>query len=355
MSNPGITEAVDPGALGAYDMIIDVRSPGEFAEDHIPCAVNLPVLDDDERARVGTTYVQESRFLARRMGAALVAKNIGRHLETALAHEGPDFKPLIYCWRGGQRSNSMALVLAQVGWRVMVLKGGYKTYRRAVQKRLYEDELGLKFILLDGGTGTGKTQMLHSVGRRGVQVLDLENLALHRGSLFGALAGKPQPSQKWFESTLMKALAGMEPSRPILVEAESSKIGNRTLPPAVWRAMEQAPRIEISTPIEARAEYLVSRYRDVVLNRELLERVLSQLEVYPGRKQLANWRELADAGQYEELAKQVVERHYDPSYARFSARNQRPVLDRIEIADFGELARADAAQTIAAVVKGWKG
>lgn len=355
MSNPGITEAVDPGVLAAYDMIIDVRSPGEFAEDHIPGAVNLPVLDDDERARVGTTYVQESRFLARRMGAALVAKNIGHHLQTALADEGPGFKPLIYCWRGGQRSNSMALVLAQVGWRVMVLKGGYKTYRRAVQKRLYDEELGLRFVLLDGGTGSGKTQMLGSVARRGVQVLDLENLALHRGSLFGALAGKPQPSQKWFESTLMVALAGMDPSRPVLVEAESSKIGNRTLPPAVWRAMACAPRIELSAPIEQRAAYLVNRYRDVVLNRELLERVLSQLQVYPGRKQLANWRELADAGQYEELVKQVVERHYDPSYARFSARNKRPVLERIELAEFGELAMAKAAQRIAEVVKAWTG
>jgi tRNA 2-selenouridine synthase len=355
MSNPGITEAVDPGALAAYDMIIDVRSPGEFAEDHIPGAVNLPVLDDDERALVGTTYVQESRFLARRMGAALVAKNIGRHLETALADAGPDFKPLIYCWRGGQRSNSMALVLAQVGWRVMVLKGGYKTYRRAVQTRLYDDELGLRLVLLDGGTGTGKTEMLKSVARRGVQVLDLEKLALHRGSLFGALSGTPQPSQKWFESTLMKALAGMDPSRPVLVEAESSKIGNRTLPPAMWRAMESAPRIEISAPIEKRAAYLVERYRDVVLNRELLERVLSQLEVYPGRKQLANWRELADAGQYEELVQQVVERHYDPAYARFSARNQRPVLDSVAIADFGELARSEAAQRIAGVMKGWAG
>ncbi len=355
MSNPGVTEEVDPASLAQYDMIIDVRSPGEFVEDHVPGAVNLPVLDDEERARVGTTYVQESRFLARRMGAALVAKNIGHHLETALAHEAPDFKPLIYCWRGGQRSNSMALVLAQVGWRVVVLKGGYKTYRRAVQKRLYDDELGLKLVLLDGGTGCGKTEMLHSVGRRGVQVLDLENLALHRGSLFGALAGRPQPSQKWFESTLMKRLAGLDPTRPVLIEAESNKIGNRTLPPALWRAMERAPRIELSAPLEKRAEYLVGRYQDVVLNRELLERVLSQLEVYPGRKQLANWRELADAGQYLELVQQVVQRHYDPAYARFSARNQRPKLDTVEMPDFEPLSRAKAAQRVAELVKNWNG
>ena len=249
----------------------------------------------------------------------------------------------------------MALVLAQVGWRVKVLQGGYKTYRRAVQKRLYDEELDLRLVLLDGGTGCGKTEMLESVRRRGVQVLDLEGLALHRGSLFGALAGKPQPSQKWFESTLAKQLAQMDPSRPVLVEAESSKIGNRTLPPALWRAMERAPRIELSAPIEKRAVYLVNRYRDVILDRDLLERALSQLEVYPGRKQLANWRELWDAGYHEELVQQVVQRHYDPAYARFSARNQRIKLGTIEIADFDALTRAKAAQGIAELVKAWRG
>ncbi len=153
----------------------------------------------------------------------------------------------------------------------------------------------------------------------------------------------------------MKRLAGLDPARPVLIEAESNKIGNRTLPPALWRAMERAPRIELSAPLEKRAEYLVGRYQDVVLNRELLERVLSQLEVYPGRKQLANWRELADAGQYLELVQQVVQRHYDPAYARFSARNQRPKLDTVEMPDFELLSRAKAAQRVAELVKNWNG
>jgi rhodanese-related sulfurtransferase len=174
MSNPGITDSVDRTSLTRFDMIIDVRSPAEFAEDRVPGAVNLPVLDNTERAIIGTTYVQESRFLARRMGAALVARNVARHLETALKDASPTFRPLIYCWRGGQRSNAMALILAQVGWRTTVLQGGYKTYRRNVQRRLYDEPLGLGLILLDGNTGCGKTEILKRAAARGAQALDLE-------------------------------------------------------------------------------------------------------------------------------------------------------------------------------------
>ena len=351
MSNPGATEAVDQVALAQFDMIIDVRSPGEFVEDHVPGAVNLPVLDNAERATIGTTYVQESRFLARRMGAALVARNVAHHLETALADQPPTFKPLVYCWRGGQRSNAMALILAQVGWRTMVLKGGYKTYRRAAQHRLYDADLNLRLVLLEGGTGSAKTAILKHVAALGEQVIDLEEIARHRGSLFGALADTPQPSQKWFESNLLDQLTRLDPSRPVLVESESNKIGNRTLPPAVWQAMQRAPRIEVSAPIEARADYLVSAYPDVIADRSLLEDVLSRLEVYPGRKQLANWRTLADAGDFAELVRQVVERHYDPSYTRFSKRDARPKLGTIELTVLDDAAQQHAAEQIVRMMR----
>jgi tRNA 2-selenouridine synthase len=351
MSNPGSTEAVEQVALAQFDMIIDVRSPGEFVEDHVPGAVNLPVLDNAERATIGTTYVQESRFLARRMGAALVARNVAHHLDTALADQPPTFKPLVYCWRGGQRSNAMALILAQVGWRTMVLKGGYKTYRRAAQHRLYGADLNLRLILLEGGTGSAKTAILNHVAALGEQVIDLEEIARHRGSLFGALADTPQPSQKWFESNLLDQLTRLDPSRPVLVESESNKIGNRTLPPAVWQAMQRAPRIEVSAPIEARAAYLVSAYPDVIADRSLLEDVLSRLEVYPGRKQLANWRTLADAGDFAELVRQVVERHYDPSYTRFSKRDARPKLGTIVLPALDNAAQQHAAEQIVRMMR----
>lgn len=351
MSNPGATDAVDRASLAGFDMIIDVRSPAEFAEDHLPGAVNLPVLDNEERAIVGTIYVQESRFLARRIGAALVARNVAKHLDTVLNDVPPTFRPMIYCWRGGQRSNAMALILAQVGWRTVVLQGGYKTYRRAVQRRLYDEPLGFRLVLLDGNTGCGKTDILNRAAALGAQVLDLEALALHRGSLFGAITNAPQPSQKWFESSILHELAGMDASRPVLVEAESSKIGRRTLPPALWQAMLAAPRIELTAPIEARADYLISTYPEMIADRALLESALTRLEVYPGRKQLAAWRLLVDAGGYRDLVREVVERHYDPTYLRSARRDARPLLGTIALSTLDAGERDAAARRIIEVAE----
>jgi tRNA 2-selenouridine synthase len=348
MSNPGITDAVDRTSLARFDMIIDVRSPGEFAEDRVPGAVNLPVLDNEERAIIGTTYVQESRFLARRMGAALVARNVAHHLDTALKDAPPTFKPLIYCWRGGQRSNAMALILAQVGWRTTVLQGGYKTYRRNVQRSLYDEPLGFRLILLDGNTGCGKTDILQRAAAKGAQVLDLEDLAQHRGSLFGAMADA-QPSQKWFESSLIHELSAMDASRPVLVEAESNKIGKRTLPPALWQAMLAATRIDLTAPVDARVQYLIETYPEMIADRDLLDAALTRLEVYPGRKQLATWRLLADAGQFDDLVREVVERHYDPSYLRSAGRDPRPRLETIALDALDEGSRENAAQRIAEI------
>ena len=337
-----LTEAVDAASLARFDAVIDVRSPGEFAEDHLPGAENLPVLDNAERAEVGTIYVQESRFLARRIGAAHVARNIARHLEDALSDRPASFQPLIYCWRGGQRSNAMATILSQVGWPVWLLTGGYKTYRRAVSARLYDEAPALNLILLDGHTGTAKTEILARLAGQGVQTLDLEGLAAHRGSLFGALAGQPQPSQKLFESRLVDALDKLDTSRPILVEAESSKIGERMTPPALWKAMQAAPRIEIQAPRDARARYLVEAYRDVIENRAELEAAFSRLPAYPGQKRLENWRSLADAGEFEELAAALMEHHYDPAYDRSARKDERPRLGVIELPSL-DAAGQDAA------------
>jgi len=350
MSNPGITDAVDRTSLARFDLIIDVRSPAEFAEDRVPGAVNLPVLDNEERAIIGTTYVQESRFLARRMGAALVARNVARHLDTSLKDAPPTFRPLIYCWRGGQRSNAMALILAQVGWRTTVLQGGYKTYRRNVQRQLYDEPLGLSLILLDGNTGCGKTDILNRAAAKGGQVLDLEALAQHRGSLFGAMADA-QPSQKWFESCLIHELSAMDHSLPVLVEAESNKIGRRSLPPALWQAMLVASRVELTAPVDERVRYLIEAYPEMIADRELLDAALTRLEVYPGRKQLAAWRLMADAGEFRNLVREVVERHYDPSYLRSSKRDTRPRLGTIALASLDAAERDAAAQRIVEIAR----
>ncbi|MDE2487422.1 MAG: tRNA 2-selenouridine(34) synthase MnmH [Alphaproteobacteria bacterium] len=312
-------------------MVIDVRSPAEFAEDHVPGAVNLPVLSDAERAEVGTIYVQESRFRARRIGAALIARNVARHLETALAEKDGAFRPLIYCWRGGQRSHAMATILSQVGWRTGLLKGGYKTYRRHVSAALYDAEAPHRLVLLESPTGCAKTELLGLVAGLGVQTLDLEGLAAHRGSLFGAIPGAAQPSQKMFESRLLSALQALDPARPVLVESESSKIGERMIPPALWRLMEAAPRITLSAPLEARARYLVSAYREITEDPAALDDILARVPDRPGAKRLAEWRALAAAGAFEALAAALMELHYDPAYRRSSRRDERPQLGAIAL------------------------
>lgn len=328
----------DAASLRAFDAILDVRSPGEFAEDHVPGAINLPVLTDAERAEVGTIYVQDSRFRARKIGAAYIARNIARHLETALADQPGYFAPLVYCWRGGQRSSAMATVLSQVGWRTTLLVGGYKTYRREVTARLYDGGLSLKVVLVDGNTGSGKTEVLGLLAERGEQVIDLEDLAGHRGSLFGALAGRLQPSQKLFESRLLAAVDAIDPARRVFVEAESSKVGERMVPPALWQAMAAAPRIELVAPAELRAAYLVSAYRDIVEDRAALDAAMARLPTPPGRKRLEEWRGLADAGDFQALALALMELHYDPAYRRSSRKDARPILGTVGLAG---LAAAD--------------
>jgi len=326
-----VIDRADPQTLAAFDAVIDVRSPSEFAEDHVPGAINLPVLDDSERAKVGTIYVRESRFLARRVGAALVARNVARHLETALADKPGGFRPLVYCWRGGQRSGAMATILAQVGWRTSLLAGGYKTYRRQVQARLYEGEAALRLVLIGGRTGSGKTELLGLLAARDVQTLDLEALAEHRGSVFGDV-GHPQPSQKMFESRLLAALDKLDPSRPIVVEAEANKIGDRIVPPVLWKAMTAAPCIVLTVPSEARARHLASQYAHVVADRAGFEAVLQRLPVHIGRKTLEAWRGFADAGELESLALGLIETHYDPAYDRADRKDaDRTTLDTVDL------------------------
>ena len=350
MSAIEILEKADAASLARFDAVIDVRSPGEFAEDHVPGAINLPVLTDAERAEVGTIYAQDSRFRARKIGAAYIARNIAHHLETALADQPGAFAPLVYCWRGGQRSNAMATILSQVGWRTTVLAGGYKTYRRQVTSRLYDGDLALRLVLIDGNTGSGKTEVLGLLAARGLQVVDLEGLAGHRGSLFGALAGRPQPSQKLFESRLLAALETIDPTRPVIVEAESSKVGERMVPPALWQAMAQAPRVELVAPAEARAAYLVRAYRDIIEDRPALDAALARLPTPPGRKRLEAWRALADAGDFEALALALMTLHYDPAYRRSSRKDARPRLGAVELASLDALDLAAAADRVAQMV-----
>jgi tRNA 2-selenouridine synthase len=342
------TTDLSPAARAGFDAIIDVRSPAEFALDHIPGAINLPVLDDAQRAEVGTEYVQGSKFLARRTGAAMVARNIAAHLEGALKDRDGSFRPLVHCWRGGQRSGAMATVMDQVGWTVTVLDGGYRTWRRAVVARLYDQAWTAPIVLIDGGTGTGKTEVLNRLAARGVQTVDLEGLARHRGSLFGALPGG-QPGQKLFESRLFAALDALDRTRPLVLEAESSKVGARTIPPGLWAAMTTAPRIEITAPVPARARHIVSVYGRIAADPTALDTALTRLPRHHAKATVARWREMAAAREIEALATELIVEHYDPAYRR----SQRdPALGTLALADLSEAELDRAADAVASRVNG---
>lgn len=344
-----IRRTVDVGraARQAFDAIIDVRSPGEFAQDHLPGAINLPVLDDAQRAVVGTEYVQGSKFRARRMGAALVARNIADHLEGALADRDGSFRPLVHCWRGGQRSGAMAAVLDQVGWTVTVLDGGYMTWRRTVTAGLYDTPLRHRLVLLDGPTGSGKTDVLGRLAARGVQTLDLEGLANHRGSLFGALPGG-QPSQKLFESRIFDALERLEPDRPVVVEAESSKVGARSVPPRLWAAMQASPRIRLTASITARAAFSARTYAATAADAQALGRAFARMPRHVSKATVAEWRDLAAAGEHIALAAALIETHYDPAYRRSGGADEPTAT--VDAGDLSEAALDAAADAVARVI-----
>lgn len=353
MQRIATTDDLSARGLERFDAIIDVRSPSEFAEDHLPGAINLPVLNDAERAQVGTHYTQVSVFEARRMGAAIAARNISLHIATALAGKGKAFKPLIYCWRGGMRSQSMATILAAVGWKTTLVDGGYRTWRRQVVAEL-DAKTPLPVILIDGQTGTAKTRLLHVLAGRGEQTLDLEGLACHRGSVFGDFTDHPQPGQKAFETALWTHLRGLDPTRPVYVEAESRSVGRLRVPPRLWAAMQAAPRLEIRAPVSERARYLMTAYPDLPDDPAKLVTAIDGLRRFHAREVIEAWLALAGDRDWGALAAELVTAHYDPAYDRARKRagetGSRSLLatDRLDDAALDALADRVIAATPAA-------
>lgn len=333
----------------SFDEIIDVRSPGEFLDDHLPGAVNMPVLDDEERALVGTIYKQESAFRARKIGGALVARRAGLNIERHLLDKPGSYRPLVYCWRGGMRSGAFATILKQIGWRAEILEGGYRSYRRAVVELLYAPGGGAagerRLVILDGNTGTAKTDLLHRMAARGAQVIDLEGLAGHRGSLFGGLDAR-QPSQKTFDSAIAQRLATFDPARPIFVEAESSRIGRLTLPNVLWSLMRGAPKVRLEASLAERGAYLALAYANIASDRDRLTRTLDLLKPYHAADRLQAWHALAAEGRMEDLARELAAHHYDPKYARQRARDLRPELGCVRLQGFDAEALDRAAQEV---------
>ncbi len=325
-------DVVNVAQLHEFDEIVDVRSPSEYELDHIPGAINCPVLFDDERARVGTIHARESSFTAKKIGAALVARNIARHIEDAFADKPKRWRPLIYCWRGGQRSQSMASVLRQTGWDAKRLDGGYKAFRRHVLADIDRMIGELSFRVVCGFTGSGKSALLRELEKLGAQVLDLEAIAEHRGSVLGQLPGGAQPGQKMFESRIWNKLGGFEPSRWVYVEAESRKIGDLRLSESLMKAMRASPCVFLQASEAARVSLLLSEYRHFTFDpAELLSR-LNALTWLHGRKQIARWTALVSGGEWEPLVQELLRSHYDPAYRKSTMSNYFQLPQAIHLA-----------------------
>ena len=338
-----------PGGLTRFDAVIDARSPSEFGLDHLPGAVNWPSLDDEERRLVGTEYKQVSPFEARKRGAVLVARNIARHLERETVDLPREWCPLVYCWRGGQRSGALALVLGKVGFDVHVLEGGYREFRRRVVTALDTAGTDLDLRLICGKTGSGKSRLLQALAAQGEQVLDLEALALHRGSVLGALPGAPQPSQKQFESTLWHLLQRFDRDRPVWVESESRLIGRLRVPEALLQHMRTAACLRVEMPVAARVQLLMEDYAHFTREPAQLCERLDSLREVRGHAVVDEWQAAVRAGRLEDAVSRLLAEHYDPIYLRSMGRNYAD-FDHAPTLHIASGAQADMAAAAAEAV-----
>jgi tRNA 2-selenouridine synthase len=296
-------------------------------------------------------YKQVSAFEAKKVGAALVAKNVSQHVAQLFQEKPKTWRPLVYCWRGGKRSGAMAHILREIGWQAETLEGGYKAYRRWVVQQLAALPQKFDWRVIHGPTGSGKSRLLGALRRAGAQVLDLEELAAHRGSVLGNLPDRPQPSQKMFESLLLQELSRLETEKPVFVEGESKKIGDLQVPEALMERMRASPCIVLETGIEVRVDLLLGEYRHFLEDRKALEAQLDCLVALHGRERIAEWKSIGD---WRELVRRLFVEHYDPAYRRSSARNfvQLPRARQLRIPRADDATFAVAARSLldAAVV-----
>ena len=325
--------------LSVYDSIIDVRSESEFALDHIPGAINCPVLHDEERVRVGTIYKQESPFEAKKIGAALVASNIAAHLQNSFADRPRGWRPLVYCWRGGNRSGAMAHILAKIGWPAVQLEGGYKAYRQHLLTQIDELSPRLRFRVICGTTGSGKSRLLETLATLGAQVLDLEKIAAHRGSLLGSLPGEPQPTQKMFESQIWDQLRQFDSERVVFVESESKKIGNLRVPEKLMECMRASACVRIGIATADRVRLLIEDYPHLAADSAQLMAQLEHLTPLHGHEKIGRWRTLAESGDIPLLVEALLTEHYDPAYLKSIDRNFK-AYDKAEVIDLPDISPA---------------
>lgn len=307
--------------LDKFSDVIDARSEGEYAEDHLPGAVNWPSLHDEERKIVGTRYKQISQFEAKKLGAALVAQNIATHIQREVLDKPREWQPLVYCWRGGKRSGSLALILDQIGFKVTLVDGGYKAFRAALVADLPQLAAQHQYQVICGTTGSGKTRLLQALAAQGAQVLDLEGLAHHRSSVLGLIPGLPQPSQKAFDSRIWAALRGFDPARPVYIESESKKVGNVAVPEGLIAAMRTSPCLQLDLPEDERVALLLEDYDFFVKDIEFFCDRLGALTEARGKATVQDWQARARSGDVASVVRELLVKHYDPVYLQSMRRN----------------------------------
>lgn len=307
--------------LGDFSAVIDVRSESEYAEDHLPSAVNWPSLNDAERKIVGTQYKQINAFEAKKQGAAMVARNVAAHIERELLDKPKEWQPLVYCWRGGKRSGSLALILDQIGFKVSLVEGGYKAFRAALVADLPQLSARFHYEVVCGTTGSGKTRFLHALAEQGAQVLDLEALANHRSSVLGLIPGQAQPTQKAFDTRIWTALQTFDPAKPVYIESESKKVGNVVVPEGLIAVMRRSPCLHLYLSEEERVKLLLQDYNFFVCDIEFFCDRLEALAEARGKAVVADWQARARSGEVAGVVQELLTQHYDPVYLQSMQRN----------------------------------
>ena len=313
--------AIPLGTPSGFSTIIDARSEDEYALDHLPHAVNWPSLNNEERIFVGTLYKQQGAFEAQKHGSGMVAANIARHIQREVLDLPKNWQPLIYCWRGGKRSGSLSMVLGQVGFKVSLIEGGYKAFRAAMVEDIPKRVAPLQFKVISGPTGSGKTRLLYALAAEGAQVLDLEDLACHRSSVLGHIPGQAQPSQKRFDTLVWQALRSFDAARPVFVESESRKVGNLSIPESLMLAMRDSPCFELQISLEERVALLMEDYKFFVDDHDSFCSRLDALVAIRGKAVVDAWKVQVATGHIENVVRDLLVLHYDPTYASSMVRN----------------------------------